>query len=111
MSFNPHMVIALQDLAPAVPRGLTTDAFTQALWPHSPPENVARLQGIPDYDAAGASFLSHDVRDLGNSRMLELKAQGAAILCWTVRSAEQEADARRVVQNITFEGYPAALTA
>jgi hypothetical protein len=38
-----------------------------------------------------------------------LKAQGAVILCWTIKSAEAEAKARRIAQNITFEQYPALL--
>jgi hypothetical protein len=27
------------------------------------------------------------------------------ILCWTVKSPEQEAEARAVADNVTFEGY------
>ena len=38
-------------------------------------------------------------------RVAELKSQGAAVLCWTIRSPEAEAKARRVAQNVTFEGY------
>ena len=34
-----------------------------------------------------------------------LKARGVPILCWTVRSAEQEAQARQTADTITFEGY------
>jgi hypothetical protein len=41
----------------------------------------------------------------------ELKAQGAAILCWTIRSPEAEAKARAVADNVTFEGYAAPLPA
>jgi hypothetical protein len=41
----------------------------------------------------------------------DLKARGAAILCWTIRSAEAEAAARRMAQNVTFEGYAAAIPA
>jgi hypothetical protein len=41
----------------------------------------------------------------------ELKAQGAAILCWTIRSAADEALARQIADNVTFEGYRAALPA
>ena len=37
--------------------------------------------------------------------MAELKAAGARILCWTVKSPEMEAEARKVAENITFEGY------
>jgi hypothetical protein len=36
-----------------------------------------------------------------------LKAQGAAILCWTIRSPAAEQQARQVAHNITFEGYAA----
>lgn len=107
MSFNPHYVIALRKIAPSVPRGLTTEAFPPADWPHTPPETCARLAGIPDYDAAGACFLSHHFRDLARPRVQELKSQGAAILCWTIRSPADEAEARQIAHNITFEGYPA----
>ena len=34
-----------------------------------------------------------------------LKAKGAAILSWTIKSAKDEAKARRVADNVTFEGY------
>ena len=107
MSFNPHHIITLRRLAPDLPRGLTTDAFDPADWPHTPPATCARLAGIPDYDAAGASFLSHHFRDLARPRVRDLRRQGAAILCWTIRSPDQEAEARRIAHNITFEGYPA----
>ena len=33
------------------------------------------------------------------------RAAGLPVLCWTVRSAAEEAEARAVAQNITFEGY------
>ena len=34
-----------------------------------------------------------------------LKARGVPVLCWTVRTPAQEAAARRVACNITFEQY------
>jgi glycerophosphoryl diester phosphodiesterase len=74
-------------------------------------ETRARLRAIPDYERAGASFVSHDVTDLANPRLAELRAQGAAILCWTVRSRETEARARQVADNITFERYLADIPA
>jgi glycerophosphoryl diester phosphodiesterase len=107
MSFNPHSVAALRDLAPALPRGLTTCAFDPEDWPGLPEARLAELRGIPDYDAVGASFVSHHHVDLARPRVAELKAAGAAILCWTIRSPEQEAAARAVADNVTFEGYRA----
>lgn len=104
MSFNPHCVAAMRTLAPGVPRGLVTCAFREADWP-IPEARRAELAGIPDYERAGASFISHDIRDLESDRVLELRQRGASILCWTVRSAEEERRARAIAANVTFEGY------
>ena len=113
MSFNPHSVAAMASAAPDVPRGITT-------WGWDPEEAAedgvdaaacARLRGIPDYDRVGACFISHHHLDLARPRVAELKAAGAAVLCWTIRSPQEEAAARRIAQNVTFEGYAAALSA
>lgn len=114
MSFNPHAMGQMAQHAPDVARGLTT-------W-HWPAEHLpahladapgaaarrAHLAAIADYDAVGASFISHLWRDLAAPRVADLKAQGAAILTWTIRSAAEEAEAHRHARNITFEGYSAA---
>ena len=105
MSFNPEMVARLTELAPDVPRGLTTAAYTPENWPLLKPQVRDRLRAIPDYKRVGASFISHNVNDLDSPRVAELKAQGADILCWTVKSQAKEQAARRVASNITFEGY------
>lgn len=107
MAFNPHSVAALADLAPAVPRGLTTCAWTAEHWPTVPAATRDRLRGIPDFDAVGACFVSHRWTDLANPAVAALKARGVPILCWTIRSPEEEARARRVAGGITFEGYTA----
>ncbi|QIE46652.1 phosphodiesterase [Pseudohalocynthiibacter aestuariivivens] len=112
MSFNPHSVIALADLCPDVSRGIVTSGYSADAWPELPDDRLrARLRDIPDFDTAAASFISHEVSDLDRPRVAEIKASGAAILCWTVRSAAQEAEARRIAHNITFEGYRAAIPA
>lgn len=110
MSFNPHAVAAMARLAPDIPRGLTTYAWDDDHAPEDPALR-ARLAAIADYDAVGASFVSHHWRDLARPRVAELKAAGAAILCWTIRAPAEEAQARRVAQNITFEGYAAPFPA
>ncbi len=107
MSFNPHSVAHLARLAPHLPRGLTTSGFDPIDWHPLPPATCEALRQIPDYDRTEASFISHEAGDLGRMRVAELKAQGAAVLCWTIRSSEAEAKARKVAQNITFEGYAA----
>ena len=111
MSFNPHSVAQMAKLAPNVPRGLTTSAYDPPDWAPLPAATCDRLRGIPDYDRTKASFLSHEAADLARPRVAALKAQGAVILCWTVRSPQDEAVARHVAQNITFEGYAPRLPA
>jgi glycerophosphoryl diester phosphodiesterase len=109
MSFNPHSVAAMARLAPGLPRGLTTSAFDPEDWAPLPAAVCDRLRDIPDYDAVGARFISHEWHDLARPRVAELAAAGAAILAWTIRSPEAEAAARRIAQNVTFEGYLAPL--
>lgn len=111
MSFNPHSVAHLARLAPHLPRGLITSAFDPQDWSPLPAATCDSLRGIPDYDRTGASFISHAASDLDRPRVAELKARGAAVLCWTIRSPEAELQARTIAQNITFEGYAAALPA
>ncbi len=111
MSFNPHAVAHLARLAPQLPRGLITGSYDPIDWHPLPPETCAALREIPDYDRTEASFISHEAPDLGRMRVAELKVQGAAVLCWTIRSPEAEATARKIAQNITFEGYAAAQVA
>ena len=108
MSFNPHAVARMRDLCPDIPRGIVTSSYKAEDWPLNAATRD-HLRNIPDFDRVGATFISHEVADLDRPRVADLKAQGANILCWTVRSPEQEAQAREVAQNITFEGYLAPL--
>ena len=110
MSFNPHAVARMGELVPDVPRGLVTSAYRYEDWPLAQ-ATCDRLRDIPDYDRVGACFISHEADDLALPRVAALKAAGAAVCCWTVRTASEEAQARQIAQNITFEGYLPALRA
>lgn len=109
MSFNPHSVQKMAGLCPHIPRGLTTSAYLAEDWELIPAGTRNRLRDIPDYDATGSSFISHEAFDLARDRVADLKRRGAAILCWTIETPEAEAQARKFAQNITFEGYLAAV--
>lgn len=104
MSFNPHSVMEMARLAPDVPRGLVTSAYV-ASDPNLSAATRERLRGIPDYDRSGSAFISHDCKDLSRPRVQQLRAQGIPVLCWTVRSEKDEAVARQLADNVTFEGY------
>lgn len=110
MSFNPHAIAAFRKGAPGVTVGLTTSAYGPD-WTALTPAIRDHLRGIPDYDRLGCAFVSHEAADLHAPRIAELKARGAAILCWTIRSPEAEAKAREVAVNVTFENYPARIPA
>jgi len=111
MSFNPASVAHMARLAPQLPRGITTSAYDPDDWAPMPEPMCAHFRAIPDYDATLSSFISHEAPDLARRRVAELKAQGAKVLCWTIRSAQAEAAARKHADNVTFEGYRAALPA
>ena len=108
MSFNPHCVAEMARLAPAIARGITTEDYDPAKSAPIPAAVCAVLRDIPDYDRTLSSFISHKASDLARPRVTDLKAQGAGILCWTIRSPQAEAKARLIAHNITFEGYAAA---
>lgn len=110
MSFNPHSVARMAELAPNIPRGIVTSAYRTDNWPLSD-ETCETLRAIPDYDRVGASFISHEWADLDRPRVAALKAQGAMICCWTIKSQSDEVQARKVADNVTFEGYRAAMPA
>ena len=105
MSFNPHSVAWFDAHAPHLPRGLVTSNFRASDWPELSPSTRDRLRDIPDAGDHGIAFVSHQGDALDMPRIAELGAQGLAVLCWTIRSPEQEARARRVAQAVTFEGY------
>ena len=105
MSFNPHAIAKCAEFAPDIPRGLVTGIFLAKKWLYVPEARRMELVGIPDYDRVGACFISHHVMHLEDAVVTYRKQRGATILCWTVRTAMIEEVARKVADNITFEGY------
>ena len=105
MSFNPHVIAAFHQAAPEIAVGLTTCAYEAGEWPMLDQAKRSHLAQIADFDAVGASFISHDRNDLENPAVLALKARGVPVLTWTIRSQGQEVEARRTADNITFEDY------
>ena len=111
MSFNPHAIEAVKALNPDIPIGLVTDPFDAEDWPGVSVERRAELAEIGDAARLGVDFISHLQSDLESAPVARLKALGMPVFCWTVRSAEDEHRARKVADNITFEGYsPASRT-
>lgn len=111
MSFNPDSIAEMARIAPDLPRGLTTGAWDYEGYAPVPADLCDQRREIPDYDRVGACFISHEAADLDRPRVAALQAAGAQVLCWTIRSPEAEAQARRIAANITFESYLPAIPA
>lgn len=105
MSLNPHAVYHMQRLAPDVPRGITTCRFAADTWPLLPRKRADELMEIPDFEATGASFISHHFKSLDLRAVERIRQGGDPVLSWTIKSEEDEHEARRLADNITFEGY------
>lgn len=104
MSFNPHSVAAMADVAPNIPRGITTSAFVQANWPLNA-ETCDRLRQIPDFERTGSCFISHEMSDLKRPRVTDLRKSGVPVLTWTVTSQDQADAVEDLCDNITFEQF------
>ncbi|NIZ11163.1 glycerophosphodiester phosphodiesterase family protein [Pseudooceanicola sp. HF7] len=111
MSFNPHSMVQIARQAPQFPRGLTTAAYDPEHWSHLSDDRRAELAAISALEDVGASFISHQANDLTRERITGLRDSGFPVLCWTIRSAEEEALARAHADNVTFEHYPAPIPA
>lgn len=105
MSFNPNMVAALADRVSNRPCGIVTEHYAGAGFSSVPADVLAYLRSGPDLPGIGASFVSHDHNDLARVWVQDARARGVPVLCWTIRTPEQEAVARRHADNVTFEGY------
>jgi glycerophosphoryl diester phosphodiesterase len=105
MSFNPFMIERCAKLLPNIPRGLITEVFKQDEWPNISKLRCNKLTKISDYFTAGATFISHDHMDLKSDEVDRLKKAGATILCWTVRSQNEDNEARKIADSVTFENY------
>lgn len=109
MSFNPHTVAAFTRASDRTPAGLVACAFDEDDWPMLEPEDRGRLAALAGFEGAGAVFVAHDHRDLANPALHALRAKGVPVLSWTIRSPEEEALARAMSDNITFERYTPVL--
>ncbi|VAW16643.1 Glycerophosphoryl diester phosphodiesterase [hydrothermal vent metagenome] len=106
MSFSPHIVGRLKDLAPALPRGLVSGHFKHV------PANYGltaarkfRLRHLLDAPWVLPHFIAYDVRDLPSLAPSLLRRFGLPILAWTVKTQEHRETAKAHADQIIFEGF------
>lgn len=105
MSFNPHAMAAMREVAPDMVLGLATGPFESEFWSHVPDARLAEVRAMPDLARVGAGFISHKLNDLTVGHVAVARAAGLSVLSWTIRSLEEEKIVRSIADNITFEGY------
>lgn len=107
MSFNPHAVAAVARALPNLSVGLVTGSFSDPSWNDLPAKRRENLVKMTDLAGFGGCFISHNRNDLDSPHVTRVKELGLPVLCWTIRSPEQEVEARKIADNVTFEGYRA----
>lgn len=105
MSFSPDTIRRFARVRPDIAVGLVTDPFRAEDWPSVPEARRKELACLKDAANLDVDFISHQQKDLTSPRVAALKSKALPVFCWTIRSAAEEARAREVADNITFEGY------
>jgi glycerophosphoryl diester phosphodiesterase len=104
MSFNPHSVDALRHYAPLVPRGLTTCSWRPEDWPDVPADLRAACAASPTSRAPARLHQPRGARPRPAARRRAEGGGRAGPLLDDPRP-EAEAEARKIADNVTFEGY------
>ena len=110
MSFDPDSVLALKKLAPAPPRGMVADCFTDEEWKPIPPLRRLALRHLAASPMVKPSFIAFGVHNLPADAPLLLRHLGMPLLTWTVRTEADRATARRYADQIIFEGFDPEIT-
>lgn len=107
MSFNPHSIVAMKELAPDITRGLVVGLFRDTKeWAHlSAKQRFIRRHLIYGFKA-NPDFISVNVKALpALAPWIAHRLFGLPLLCWTVRTQHDRQRAKRWADQITFEGF------
>jgi glycerophosphoryl diester phosphodiesterase len=108
MSFDPAVMVAIRELAPAIPRGMVSGLYEgQGWWRDKIDDQRAfALSHFLESRPVAPDFYAYDVKALPTpvTRFLR-EAQGLPLFTWTVRTPEQRRTAERWADAPIFEGY------
>ena len=108
MSFDPAVMTAIRELAPAIPRGMVSGLYEgQGWWRDKIDDQRAfALSHFLESRPVTPDFYAYDVKALPTpvTRFLR-EAQGLPLFTWTVRTPEQRRTAERWADTPIFEGY------
>ena len=106
-SFDPHLVTALRDLAPTIPRGIVGE--TRQDDPAYAALSPSLRRSLPDllhFDETRPDFLSWRVDDLPCAPTVLCRLLGQRpVMTWTVRNPDQRRHAEAHADQMVFEGF------
>ncbi|MCP4933002.1 MAG: glycerophosphodiester phosphodiesterase [bacterium] len=107
MSFDPLLISAFHDLAPAIPRGLVSERFEDLKhWhPLSWWERL-RLRFLLSFPRSRPDFIAYDINALpAIAPIIARSLFKRPLLTWTVRTSEQLLRAQKYSDSMIFEGF------
>jgi glycerophosphoryl diester phosphodiesterase len=106
MSFDPDQVLAMRQIAPEIPRGITAQrSYDDGEWLTLTPAQRDGMRHLRHAFRTRPHFVSYWVRELpAAAPWIARNLFGCALLTWTVRTPEQRAVSERYADQMTFEG-------
>jgi glycerophosphoryl diester phosphodiesterase len=107
MSFDPDLVAAVRERAPALTRGIVAERhYDHDEWRTLTPAKRRELALLLQAPKSRPQFLAYAVRDLpGAVPWVARTLFGRPLLTWTVRSADDRTRAARYADQMIFEGF------
>lgn len=105
MSFDPDLVEAVALLNPSAARGIVADRTVDSYYRKLPLARRLALRNLSHLGQTCPHFLSYYFRDLPFAPVQQIRAAGFPVITWTIRSREEESQALRYCDQVTFEGY------
>ena len=106
-SFDPHLVAALRDLAPDIPRGIVAETRQDdPAYAALPPSLRRSLSDLLHFAETEPDFLSWRVDDLPCAPAHLCRLLGSRpVMTWTVRTPDQRRHAEAHADQMVFEGF------
>lgn len=107
MSFDPDQVLALRQLAPKLPRGITAERrYDDDYWAKLDAAQREPMVALKHGFKTQPHFVAYRVDDLpAPAPWIARNLFGCALLGWTVRTPEQRGRADRYADQMIFEGF------
>jgi len=107
MSFDPHSVIALKELAPTLIRGLVAGTFAKTpAWQHLSDNQRFKMRHLLYAIKVRPDFIAYSVKALpAPAPWVCRRLLGMPLLSWTVRSPQDRRTVTRWADQMIFEGF------